>query len=80
MGIFNTVRAQFRPSPETVDSQDATEMHPTTVTHADGQMKEPDVEISLKAAQPVDVESGVARVEAAQAVWGKNGKYIIIAG
>jgi hypothetical protein len=80
MGILNSFRAQFRPTPEIVDSQDATEMHPTTVAHADGEKKEPDVEVSLKATQPLDVESGVARVEAAQAVWGKNGKYIIIAG
>jgi hypothetical protein len=78
MGLLNSVRAQFRPSPEIVESQDATEMHPTTVTGGD--KKEPDVEINLKAAQPVEIESGVARVEAAQAVWGKNGKYVIIAG
>lgn len=37
------------------------------------------VEIS-KADHHADIEGGVARVEAAQAVWGKHGKYIIIAG
>jgi len=38
-----------------------------------------DIETQKQMASP-PVENGVARVEAAQAVWGKHGRYLIILG
>lgn len=46
----------------------------------DAEKNDVDVEIQKGAAQPYVEESGVARVEALQAVWGKKGRYILIAG
>ena len=76
MGLLDTVKTQLRPavaeqaSPldEDHEIEEGLEMSPSRV----------EVE------KPTDVnaatETGVVTIEAAQAVWGKRGRYLIIAG
>lgn len=76
MGLitWNSIAAQFRPSPTTNGAEITTRV-PQDATEKN------DIEVEvLKTAPRTVVESGVARVEAVQAVWGKHGKYIIVAG
>lgn len=75
MGLikWHSIVAQFRPT----DIADITEVTPSPqeVTEKD----DVDTEVQ-KPTQRTVVESGVARVEVLQAVWGKYGKHLIIAG
>lgn len=91
MGFFESVKAQFKPSPEAFAAQHV-EHDPATpaATAADAEkgntgagpdITDAEAEINEKAgfsAQPP--QDGVARVMAIQAVWGKKGRYILIAG
>lgn len=54
----------------------------TSVSASDSSANEKDVEQLHTTTRPVDESAadGVARVEALQAVWGKNGKYMLWAG
>ncbi|KUJ12625.1 MFS general substrate transporter [Mollisia scopiformis] len=84
MGFMKSVTAQLRPVPEVFDSEEVHEMPQTG--HAQNTEDKNDGDVDVEAIQkPVfnpqsNVESGVARVEAVQAVWGKRGRYMIIAG
>jgi hypothetical protein len=75
MAILDEIKSHFRPTAST-----------TGTDHAVGEVHEipkedHDVEASEKPSYNVAVaEPGVASVEAIQAVWGKNGKWIIAAG
>jgi hypothetical protein len=76
MGLitWDSIAAQFRPA-EAAPLSEVISQVPQ-----DGTEKN-DVDIEIQKPAPrVVAEPGVARVEAIQAVWGKNGKYIIIAG
>lgn len=84
MGILNSISAQLRPVPDTIHSEEIHEM-PRAVDSKNGDDKN-DAEFDVEALhKPVfdphpPVEAGVAAVEAVQAVWGKRGRYFIIAG
>jgi hypothetical protein len=70
-----SVAAQFRPAPSVEESMAAADSQHAT------EMNNVDVEIQKQTlTQRAIAEPGVARVEALQAVWGKKGKYFIIAG
>ncbi|KAI9732265.1 MAG: hypothetical protein M1818_007584 [Claussenomyces sp. TS43310] len=75
MTIIDTVKAQFSPAPVEVELDHGVgEIHSV---HA----QDADIEGLEKPAYAVDVvERGVSNVEAAQAVWGKYGKWYIAAG
>lgn len=83
MGIFNEIKAQFRPSPIVTDGLAAVAQQPnphqdagtTDKEHLNTTSKEVDP------AREVDHQAaGVAKIEAVAAVWGKRGKYILFAG
>lgn len=81
MGFLKAVTAQLRPLPDPNDSQEIHEMPQATQT---GNKKDVDVDVETIHKPDLipqsNVEAGVARVEAVQAVWGKRGKYMIIVG
>ena len=83
MGILNSISKTFQPvtvhAPETIT---ATSEPGIETAAANTEKNDVEVDIDLKATGEVrqDLESGVARVEAAQAVWGKYGFWIIAAG
>ncbi|TVY27273.1 Siderophore iron transporter [Lachnellula hyalina] len=72
MGFINSSRAPIEPSFELKDS-------PHTMDK-DREEKSGSEVGELSKVNHADIEGGVARVEAAQAVWGTHGKYIIVAG
>jgi hypothetical protein len=81
MGVLDAIKAQMRPAPGHIDAVEVTPAAPVT-NKKDAEKNDIDVDIEA-AEKPVlhaPVESGVARVEAVQAVWGKHGKWIIICG
>jgi len=84
MGYFNSVTAQFRPSPGPLEGSDITPVpQPQTQDEKEKRDANIDVDVELQKSDAVyrpNVDPGVASVEAIQAVWGKKGKYIIIAG
>jgi hypothetical protein len=75
MGLktWDSVTAQFHPSPDTIVSE------VTPAPHNETEKSDIDVEVQKPTQRVID-QPGVAKVEALQAVWGKHGKYIIIAG
>ena len=82
MGLINSITTQLRPAHDHIDAvEGALEVTQATQTN-DGEKNDADadIETAQKPVHPTPVESGVARVEAVQAVWGKYGRYIIIAG
>ncbi|TVY85123.1 Siderophore iron transporter [Lachnellula suecica] len=79
MRFLDSVKTQFRPSPDIIDSEQH-EYDVTTRPRVIDEKHYADVDAVQKPSPRSDVESGVARVEAVQAVWGKRGRYIIIAG
>ncbi|KAM3084814.1 hypothetical protein ACMFMG_003264 [Clarireedia jacksonii] len=73
MAILDSIKRQFQPSPKIETAEGI-----SVVTN--GKEKEGiDVEKPVSDG-PVAVESGVVRVEVMQAVWGRNGRWILIAG
>jgi hypothetical protein len=84
MGIINAITAQFKPSPSNIESTGTSPPTQPRETHeAQDEKHEQEVDVELQKSEAVyrpDIDPGVARVEAIQAVWGKKGKYIIIAG
>jgi hypothetical protein len=89
MGFLDAVKAQFRPSADSGVAQHAAPEDaaaPATVTgdfekSAATEPTDVDTEAGEKVIYQVQPEQqGVARVEAIQAVWGKKGRYILIAG
>ena len=68
------VVSQLRPSPEHIETSE-----PTPVPQQLGEKHDVDVEIQKSEAQRQDVEPGVAGVEALQVLWGKRGKYLVVA-
>jgi len=72
MGFINSSRAPIEPSFELKDS-------PHTMDK-DREEKSGSEVGEISKVNHADIEGGVARVEAAQAVWGTHGKYIIVAG
>ncbi|KAG0645909.1 MFS siderochrome iron transporter C [Hyphodiscus hymeniophilus] len=80
MGFIDTIKTQLRPTPQHVD---AVEIIPEATqekgVESEKNAADVDIELQKQAASPT-VEAGVARVEAVQAVWGKHGRYFIIAG
>lgn len=84
MGILSSISAQLQPVPDTVDSEEVHEM-PRIIDLNNGDNKN-DADVDVEALQKPSfdphppVEAGVAAVEAVQAVWGKRGRYLIIAG
>lgn len=81
MGFLSSVKSQFLPSPEIVESSHhAPELSHSPTAQEKDEIHDADIETIVKPAHKLDVEGGVARVEAIQAVWGKHGKYLIIAG
>lgn len=82
MGFTNAIKAQIRWSPDEDEVAEAVDP-----IHASDTPKKPieqididDAEVVQKPTHRPDLEGGVARVEAVQAVWGKYGKKIIIIG
>ncbi|TVY32315.1 Siderophore iron transporter [Lachnellula occidentalis] len=73
MGLTKSSRAQVRSSLELQELQHQTDQNRD-------EKRGSEVEVISKADHYTDVEGGVVRVEAVQAVWGKYGKYIIIGG
>lgn len=85
MGFFESAKAQFGPTEDVHD-------HAVPQTFFQGPSEEPSSEIqqteekagfreSTTGPQPVPREAaGIAKVEATQAVLGKNGKYFVILG
>lgn len=81
MGFLESVRAQFRPQQDSHSEAD----EPTTLGKAPAsELAEPSAEkvgFNDSVSEPANLsEGGVAKVEAAQAVFGKNGKLFIILG
>lgn len=83
MGFLKSVTAQLRPVPDVLDSEEVHEMPHAALTTTADDKNDANVDVELQKPdfnpQP-SVEAGVARVEAVQAVWGKRGRYLIIAG
>ena len=81
MGLVSAITTQLRPATQYVDAVEVVPEEPQGIAHEKGEKHDADVDIEVQkpVALPV-VESGVARVEAVQAVWGKHGRYVIIAG
>jgi hypothetical protein len=81
MGFLTTITAQLQPLPDPIVSQEIHEMPQAAQT---GDKKEAAVDVETIHKPDLipqsNVEAGVARVEAVQAVWGKRGKYMIIVG
>ncbi|PVH82237.1 siderochrome-iron transporter [Cadophora sp. DSE1049] len=83
MGILNSISRTFQPvtvhAPETTTAASEPGIE---VAAVNTEKNDVEVDIDLKATGEArqDLESGVARVEAAQAVWGKYGFWIIAAG
>lgn len=80
------MRAQFRPTPDHIISEDISPA-PVTATETSKHDTEKndqigDAEFTDEPLKPVHNADalGVAKVEAIQTVWGKKGKWIIIAG
>lgn len=74
MAIIDSIKAQFTPPSRAVETGHGIGEGHSIAVGADGEMAE-------KPGYTVDVvERGVVNVEAVQAVWGKNGKWYIVAG
>lgn len=73
---WDSVAAQLRPTPETIVSSEVT---PKTQQNESTEKNDVDVEVQKPTHRAI-AEPGVARVEALQAVWGKHGKHLLIAG
>lgn len=84
MGFLKSVSVLLRPAPDRMDSQEVQQVATAIGTHEMDDKDEANVDI--EAIQKRDLipqphlEAGVARVEAVQTVWGKRGKFMIIAG
>lgn len=79
MGFNNSLKRQFRPSPDVVELGEVS--HGLDIQQTEEQRNTTDVDLeTMKQGHHQPVESGVARVEAVQAVWGNHGRYFIIAG
>ena len=85
MGILNSISKTFQPvtvhAPETTAAS-ATSEPGIEAAAPNTEKNDVEVDIDLKTTGEArqDLESGVARVEAAQAVWGKYGSWIVAAG
>ncbi|RFU29512.1 hypothetical protein B7463_g6836, partial [Scytalidium lignicola] len=82
MGLINVITTQLHPSTEQGDVVEvaAQTSQPATRGKEIEEINVDDAETIQKPDYRHDVEGGVARVEAVQAVWGKHGKYLIILG
>ncbi|KAF8850702.1 MFS general substrate transporter [Acephala macrosclerotiorum] len=84
MCVLSSISAQLRPVPDTTLSEEVHEM-PRTNDPKNGDDKN-NADVDVEALQkPVfdphpPIEASVAAIEAVQAVWGKRGRYFIIAG
>lgn len=86
MSFLEGVRAQFRPTPEHINSEDVSPAPPTGTdaskhdAEKNNQIVDSELnELPLKQLHNADAV-GVAKVEAIQSLWGKKGKYFLIAG
>ena len=74
MGFLDAVRSQLRPMPTEAEPHD--EHNP-----ADAGVEEQNVvEVTDEKHVEEPVETGVSTIEAAQAIWGKTGRWLVIAG
>lgn len=74
MGLIERIKVQLKPSAEQTNamSMDDEENRPENLEESD----EKEEAVNVSTPEP----SGVATIEAAQAIWGKKGRYLIIAG
>lgn len=84
MGILSTIKAQLQPKEAEVTTL-ATPIENSISTDSSTEVvrdEEKAVGVTTEAEGSVEAfdASGVARIEAVQAVWGKNGKYFLWAG
>jgi hypothetical protein len=81
MGVITSIGRQFRPpTTHTEPVQFAPELAQSIAQGTAAEKDDVEFDTIQKPTYHRDIESGVARVEAAQAVWGKNGKWILVAG
>jgi hypothetical protein len=86
MGFLDSIRGQFKPGPENVHGISLTQVPPAE--HASNDMEKQEHIVAADAGEPPlkpdnTVEAGAigaAKAEAVQSVWGKKGRYLIIAG
>ncbi|KAI9730867.1 MAG: hypothetical protein M1834_005585 [Cirrosporium novae-zelandiae] len=82
MGFIDTVKAQLSPSPVQLDGLEETTVisdpSPNEVSQEKTDIKT-NIQATERECQTLEA-GGVANVEAVQAVWGKRGKYVLVAG
>lgn len=74
MGVLEKIKVQLKPSAEQSSSTTVDDEEKSPEMIQEGDEKEKPVNVSSTD------QSGVATIEAAQAIWGKRGRYLIIAG
>ncbi|KAJ0122113.1 hypothetical protein J7T55_002625 [Diaporthe amygdali] len=74
MGVLERIKVQLQPSAEQSSSTTVDDEEKSPEMIQDGDEKEKSANVSATD------QSGVATIEAAQAIWGKRGRYLIIAG
>lgn len=81
MGFLESLGAQFRPMQDGIDVNSPDDLNSVPPRETPELSVEKGAIASSVAVPPLASEAaGIAKVEAAQAIWGKNGRYFIIAG